>query len=363
MSEAMATTSFTPDWLSPPGDTIADLLDERSWTQAEFAVRLGTSRKFVNQLVAGEASINETTALRLERVLGSTTRFWLSREADYRAALAKRQEIETLRSEVPWLDEVPVAAMRRLGWIGPQRDKVETVSECLRFFGVGSVEAWRGWASGLKLTAYRMSAKAGRNFGAIAAWLRYGELQAARIECAPYSAAAFRSRLQDLRTLTLEPEPDVFVPRLQDLCAGAGVAVVIAPTPPGCPAIGATRWLSPQKALLMLSLRYKTNDQLWFSLFHEAGHILRHGKKKMFLEFNHRKGQAEEEESDRFAANLLIPPKHHQELLSLRSNKRKVVAFAQKIGVAPGIVVGRLQHERLVPYTYLNGLKVTYTWK
>ena len=99
MSEAM---SFDPDWISPPGDTIADLLDERSWTQAEFAVRLGTSRKFVNQLVSGGASINEATALRLERVLGSTTRFWLSREADYRAAMAKRQEIEALRNEMPW---------------------------------------------------------------------------------------------------------------------------------------------------------------------------------------------------------------------------------------------------------------------
>ena len=79
----------------------------------------------------------------------------------------------------------------------------------------------------------------------------------------------------------------------------------------------------------MLSLRYKTNDQLWFSLFHEAGHILRHGKKKIFLEFNHGGAQAEEAEADRFAANLLIPPRHHQELFSLGSNKQKVVAFAE----------------------------------
>lgn len=363
MNEAVATMSLSPDWVSPPGDTIADLLEERSWTQAEFATRLGASRKFVNQLVSGEASINEATALRLERVLGSTTRFWLNREADYRAALAKRREIETLRNEVPWLDEVPVAAMRRLGWIGPQRHKVETVSECLRFFGVGSVDAWRGWANGLKLTAYRMSAKAGRNFGAIAAWLRFGELQAGKIDCAPYSADVFRSRLPELRALTLETDPEAFVPRLQGLCAGAGVAVVIAPTPQGCPASGATRWLSPQKALLMLSLRYKTNDQLWFSFFHEVGHILRHGKKKIFLEFNHGEGQAEEAEADRFAANLLVPLNHHHELVSLGPDKRKVVAFAEKIGVAPGIVVGRLQHEGLVPYTHLNGLKVRYTWE
>ncbi len=363
MSEAVGTMPFDPDWISPPGDTIADLLDERSWTQADFAVRLGASRKFVNQLVSGDASINEATALRLERVLGSSTRFWLSREADYRAAMAKLQEIETLQNETPWLDEIPVRSMRRLGWIGPHRGKPETVSECLRFFGVGSVEAWRGWADGLKLTAYRMSGKAGRHFGSIAAWLRYGELRAEKTDCAPYSADAFRSRLPELRVLALETDPRVFMPRLRSLCAEAGVAVVFAPTPEGCPASGATRWLSPQKALLMLSLRYKTNDQLWFSLFHEAGHILRHGKKKIFLEFNHEAGQAEEKEADRFAANLLIPPKHHQELFSLGSNKRKVVAFAERIGVPPGIVVGRLQHEGLVPYTHLNGLKVRYRWK
>ena len=99
MSEAV-TMSFGPDWVSPPGDTIADLLEERCWTQAEFAIRLGTSRKFVNQLLSGEASINEATALKLERVLGSTIRFWLNREAEYRAALANRREIEMLRNDL-----------------------------------------------------------------------------------------------------------------------------------------------------------------------------------------------------------------------------------------------------------------------
>lgn len=83
----------------------------------------------------------------------------------------------------------------------------------------------------------------------------------------------------------------------------------------------------------------------------------------MFLELNQEEGRAEEAEADRFAASLLIPPKHHRELFSLGPNKRKVVAFAETIGIAPGIVVGRLQHEGLVPYTHLNGLKVRYTWQ
>ena len=87
MREAVTMMSFSPDWVSPPGDTIADLLDERGWTRTEFADRLGTSRKFVNQLVSGKALIDEAIALKLKKLLGSTDRFWLNRESAYRAGV------------------------------------------------------------------------------------------------------------------------------------------------------------------------------------------------------------------------------------------------------------------------------------
>ncbi|MFZ2422357.1 MAG: HigA family addiction module antitoxin [Anaerolineae bacterium] len=88
---------FEPDWLSPPGDTIADVLEERGWSRVEFAQRIGYTPKHVNQLLRGKAPISEDTALRLERVLGSTARFWLQRETEYREALARRAEAVTLR--------------------------------------------------------------------------------------------------------------------------------------------------------------------------------------------------------------------------------------------------------------------------
>lgn len=358
------TTAFDPDWISPPGDTIADLLEERDWTQAELANRLGASRKYVNQLISGKVPLSESVAVKLERVLGSTVRFWLNREAGYRAALARQRSIESLREDTPWLDELPVSDMRKFGWIPTHRDKARTVAECLRFFGVGSVDAWRNWSAGIGQTAYRMSDKTRSRFGAIAAWLCHGEIQASKIDCAPYSREAFMSRLETLRGLTIDEDPDTFVPLMQELCAEAGVAVVVAPAPKGCPASGATRWLSKDKALLMLSLRYRTNDHLWFSFFHEAGHILRHRKKLIFLEMNENGYQDEEAEAEanRFATDLLIPPRHRSELFELPKTRAKVVEFAQKAGIAPGIVVGRLQHEGLLPYTHLNDLKVRYRW-
>ena len=363
MSETR-TMPFDPDWLSPPGETVADLLEEKDWTQAELASRLGVSRKHVSQLVSGKVPLSESIAVKLERVLGSTVRFWLNREAGYRAALAGRRAIEALREDVAWLDELPVSDMRKFGWIERHRDKARSVAECLRFFGVGSVDAWRGWTGELGQTAYRMSAATPRQIGAMAVWLRYGEQQASEMECASHSRERFRSNLETLRGLTLEANPEVFVPQVQELCAEAGVAVVFAPAPKGCPASGATRWLSKDKALLMLSLRYRTNDHLWFSFFHEAGHILLHRKKLMFLELAGNGGEEAEleAEANRFAADLLIPPEHRFELFELGRSKLEVIEFARRSGIAPGIVVGRLQHDGLLPYSHLNDLKIRYVW-
>ena len=90
--------------------------------------------------------------------------------------------------------------------------------------------------------------------------------------------------MEELRKLTNNADPEEFVTKSATVCASCGVAIVFAPTPKGCPASGARRWLSPDKALTMLSLRHNTNDHLWFSFFHEAGHIVVHEKKLLCLE-------------------------------------------------------------------------------
>ncbi len=82
---------FRPDWISPPGETIADLIEEREWTQADLAKRLGYTTKHISLLINGKAPITEETALKLENVLGSSASFWLSREAQYRAKLAQQE--------------------------------------------------------------------------------------------------------------------------------------------------------------------------------------------------------------------------------------------------------------------------------
>jgi len=352
--------TFAPDWVSPPGDTIEDLLDERGWTQAQLAERTGFTRKHVNDLVKARAAITADTASRLFTVLGGPVSFWLTREAQYRAVVQRRQTLKQLSAQASWLQGIPVAWMATQGWIRREAHRGKQVEECLRFFGVASVDRWRE-ACARPLAAFRASTATGRKLGAVAAWLRQAERQATALRTSPYDRTALRELLPALRALTNEPEPTKFVPRLQELCGAVGVAVVFVPAPPGCPVFGATRWLTPEKAMLALSLRYKTNDQLWFSFFHECCHLLNHAKKMVFIEGADGLDRTLEDEADRFAADLLIPPANVQALSGIRS-AAAVRDLAAAIGVAPGILVGRMQKEGWVPYSHLNGLKCRCDW-
>lgn len=352
---------FQPDWVSPPGDTISDALAEQDLTQAEFAARTGFTRKHVNDLVRGRATITAETAIKLAAVLGGTSEFWLAREAQYRSALARRDRLAELRSQADWLKGFPKADMFKYGWVKKHADRGEQVEEFLHFFGVASIDTYEAiWSE--PLAAFRTSSKFEKKRGAVAAWLREGERKAAAQRCKPFDKNAVKSALEELRSLTLETEPEHFVPKLTKTCNQVGIAVVFVPTPRGCPASGATKWLTHDKAMLMLSLRHRTHDSLWFSFFHECGHLLLHGKRMLFLEGTDTISERHEEEADAFARDILIPKIHASRLTTLNASKAAVQRFAAEIGIAPGIVVGQMQWSQLLPWSHLNELKVRYAW-
>jgi addiction module HigA family antidote len=355
-----ATASFNADWASPPGELIEEVLEEYGWTRAELAQRLAFSAKHVNELLKGRATITADTAERLERVLGHDAGFWLRLEANYQQDLVRLQHLDQLAGQKGWLKELPLRWLQNQGWVETCSHKGQQVAACLKFFAVASVDAWRQRYE-QPLAVYRTSKSFTTEQGALASWLRRSETQAAAIPCRPYDAKAFRTSLQEMRRLSCEQDPSVLVPQLQGLAAAAGVAVVFVPAPPKCRVSGATQWLSPERALIALSLRHKTNDHLWFTLFHEAGHILKHGKKATFVDGLDGVDEEHEAEADRFAADQLIPPAAAQTLQGLRS-EQEVMAAAETLGIAPGIVVGRMQHEGWLPRTHLNGLKLSYRW-
>ncbi len=351
---------FDPDYAVAPGVSLAETLGAIGISQADLARRGGLSPKHVSQIVSGDASISADIAVRLERVTGVPSRMWNALEAQYRTQIKRQEERSRLRRETGWLKTLPMKELVARRAIEESDDKATVVERALAFFGVSSIDAWnREWQS--PQAVFRRSQAASCHPGAIAAWIRLGEDQARRMACQPYSATVFRRLLGEARSLT-KHGPDIFNDRLRALCAEAGVALVFVREIKKAPVSGSTRWLSPQKAMIALSLRYKSNDQFWFSFFHEAGHVIKHPKRDGFVDVpGSSQGDAMEAEADVFAANLLIPPRHKERLRMLKT-AAAIRSFAEEIGIHAGIVVGRLQHEKLIPHAAFNHMKRQLAW-
>jgi addiction module HigA family antidote len=351
---------FVPDYAVAPGETLLETIEVLGMTQSELAQRTGRPLKTINGIIKGKESITHRTALELERVLGIPASFWNNMERNYREALTLQEERARLAKCVEWLKTLPVSAMVKWGWIRKAEDKIGQLQKVLNFFGVVSPDQWEEiWAT--RRAAFRKSAAFASDQGAIAAWLRKGEIECQKIECAPYDAEKFQNALQQIRLLSSD-RFDVLIEGIVRLSAEAGVAVVFVPELPKTRASGATRWMTPTKAMIQLSLRYRTDDHFLFTFFHEAGHILRHGKRTEFIE-DHRSDDPREREADLFAADTLIPPDMYSMLTgSVPRTKAEVVARAKAIGISPGVLVGRLQHDRLIPQTHFNEFKRKLTW-
>jgi len=353
--------NFSPDWISPPGDTISDILEDRDWTQEVFAKRMGNSTKHISHLITGKAPITQETALKLERVIGGTANFWLNREVQYREKLYRLEESQKLEERVDWLDKLPVKDLMKLGIIENIRlvpkNKPKVVNDMLSLFGVASPEEWNSQYHGMAVAFHSVNKE--HDIGAVSTWLRLGEIEAEQADIPPYNPSKFKKALVDIRKLTIK-NPNEFKDEMQRLCQEAGVSLIFVPAIPGAHVSGAARWLNPHKPIIQLSLYGKTNDKFWFSFFHESCHILEHGKKNVFLDNaldNNSNSSVEEMEANKFASEILIPSKYSKYFSELNS-KEAVKQFSREIEIHPGIVVGRLQHEGLIIQSWMNELKV-----
>lgn len=348
-----------PDLAVPPGDFLAETLEAMGVSQTELAARTGRPVQAINEIIKGKKEITPETALELERVLGAPAHVWLNLERDYRLNRARLADLERLRQQIPRARRFPYAEMAGLGWLPETGDREQRVRELLRFFGVASLAN----LPFVQEAAYRKSAGKKASPEALAAWLRKGELEARAVVTQPFNAPALRAALPRMKAMT-RWQPERFQPALCRLCADCGVALIFVPHLRGTYANGATRWLSGNKALVQLSIRNRYDDIFWFSFFHEVGHLLLHGKRDVFIDALDKflsQQDPKERETDSFAADTLISAHDFAALRRLsRYTSANVRAFAEHIGLAPSIVVGRLQHEQLLPHTHLNGLRAKF---
>jgi len=292
-----------PNYAVPTGDFIAEWLEQSGMNAAELARRLDTTAKHVSELLSGKAPLSHRSAIALENVTGVPARIWNQYEARYREDQARLATDASLADQYDQAARFPLAYLRKHGYVtASARDRAGTVRELLALLRVASIEAWwTTWSKGS--VAYRRSAAARDDAPALSVWLALGERDAWGKRCARFDEEAVRAALPQLREWTAGPA-GTGMDRAARLLKDAGVVLCFLPPVPGLGIHGATRWIGGMPVVQM-SLGWKTDHQMWFTLFHELGHVLLHGDKGLYVDSDH---TLAEEEADTFAAEMLSRP-------------------------------------------------------
>lgn len=337
---------------TPPGATIKEQLEYRGMSQREFAKRMDYSEKFISQLINGQVELTPNTAHRLEMVLGVPSAFWMNLEACYREKLLKVEEENSLDEDKQLARKFPYAQMAKLGWVEPSRSVTNKVIELRKFFEVVRLTLLNEdrLAPGI---AYRRQKETAESEYALLAWAQKAKIDARGITTGKINIGKLEKCIPKLRELT-SMDPADFQSLLVSMMAECGIAIVFLPHLEHTFLNGAT-FYDGSKIVLALTLRGADADKFWFSLFHELAHVING-------HIGRTAGTTEEEErmADAFARDTLIPPEAYAQFAIGNKTYSTVASFANEIGIAPGIVVGRLQKDGHLQYGQLNSLKVKY---
>lgn len=337
---------FCPDLAIPPGETIAELLQELEVSILEFADLAGLTEDQSVALLKGDHPIGPELAQFLGEYFRMPPYVWEGLERNYRRTLQRLDEEALQSGNVKFARRFPLADMVNFGWIEPSNRPEEQADYLLDFLGIPS---WQGFStSPIYTTHFRKSPAHTASDYAMVAWLTRGRQEAVEVKVGPFDLGALRGQIAFLRTLT-RGNPAGFAPLIRSSCGECGVAVVFVPAPRRCTASGAAYKVG-DRHVVQLSVRHKRNDHFWFSLFHELGHVLLHSGDTFVDDFEY-DADPREEQANRFSSDFLLPPEIYNAWRTRTVLTRDAIrAFADQIGITPGIIVGRLQRDRLLGY-------------
>lgn len=373
MSDKTQKNSWKQKIAIHPGESLGDLLDSLPMSQKELSERTGLATKTINEIVKGKNPITAETAIKFSDVFGNSIEFWNNLQRNYDQFLAILAKNEKLESEVNLFRKFTCYKdLKKWKFIsGDTKNSQEKIQDLLEFFGVSSLSL----IPDVYQVAFRKAEHDEKKLNSenLAAWLRCGEIKCRDVKTEEFSKEKLVESLAFIRSLTNIVKPEDFLSKLIERCATFGVAVVFVPYFNNTYICGATRWINKDTALIQLSLRGKRADGFWFTFFHELGHVLLHGKKDKFIDYeqqakNLSESDLEKEvEANEFAKNILISKNDFGRLMAQKPlNPEKISKFAREIGVHPGIVAGRVAYEirdRQNIWPDIEKLTIRYSFK
>lgn len=349
-----------------PGYYVEEVIEDMGISQAEFALRLGTTGKTVSKLVHGQIRLSNDLAKKLSMMLGTSVDMWLSLQSTFDQKVLEIEQAKECAEQESIARQIDYSFFVK--WIGlPETRKVsEKVSNLCKYFAVSNLQTLENpdFLVNFRTSVSNVEQK---NIINAKAWLQTAINLSRSIQTEPYNAEKLESYLPALRAMTLQ-SPDVFIPRMKTIFAECGVAFVLLPYLANAGINGAVKWMTPDRAVLAMNNRGLTADKFWFAFFHEVKHVLQHKPATVFVNGSAAQmfdmDTAFEKEANEFAAGILIPQDKLAEFAPTKyTSDAEICAFASSIGIDPGIVAGRLQHEGVLPKDRCSKLKKKYTFE
>jgi len=336
---------YQPNVAIFPGQTLARLLSKNSLSQKDLALKTGLTEKHISNIIQGKASITEDTAIKLEYVFGGKASFWINLQKNYDEDLARLDFEEELNKELPLLKSFPIKELVTHNFISVVKEKSERLKELLKFFGVPSLKL----VIKAQAVAYRKTAVKGKKIdqNAVAAWLRIGEIKYLKIteksDIPTYDENAFKKGLLDIRRMTKQRN---FFDKLSEVLLKNGVILIYSPYLHNTFISGALRWIGG-RPVVQLNDHLKARDGLYFSLFHEFGHMILHDKRAEYVDYDDKSNKTDiEKEADSWACDVLINTVDYQKFLNQQDiSWQSIAKFSEELEISKDIIIGRLAHD------------------
>jgi HTH-type transcriptional regulator/antitoxin HigA len=351
-------SSDLPARPTAPGVVLRRELDARGWTQKDLAAILDRPAQVITEIIRGTKQITPETALELGAALGTPADLWTNLETAYRLQVARSRHTssEVIARRAKVFDRLPIAEMIKRGWIRPSKDIDELDRQACGFLGVRNIqEDTKSFAS------CRRSSQTADAVAAQRAWVRRLEIVTSKQRIrAKFTADALRSGLSEIRKLA-ENEDDIA--KVPTALNGLGVRFVVVHHLPKTRIDGAAL-LGENGPIVGLSLRYDRIDSFWFTLLHELAHLaLKHEGNHLDLDILDKDAKLERDETqaNELAGETLLSARQFKDFVQNNRgvmSRDRVEDFARLQKVHPGLVVGRMQFEGVIPYSHFRSYLV-----
>ncbi|EET60844.1 addiction module antidote protein HigA [Marvinbryantia formatexigens DSM 14469] len=361
---AVKKTGISRDLVIHPGETIADVLENRGISQAELALRTGVSAAYVSNVIAGKKGISAGFASGLEYALGIPGSFWLNLQANYEAELLEINEGQTITDEERRTREELrdiVKYLRQKGMIPVRESRDDSILSLRKALQISNIANLRELVPD---GVFRMAANISVNQNVLGAWIRLCQIEESSQDIsARFEKKYTDSLVNEIKDIMCRQDAG-FQTELKNVMKKYGIDFSIAKNFRGAPVQGYIAQKSNGVYQMVLTIRGAFADIFWFSLLHEIGHIVNGDVRKGLKFIDDGSDCDKETAADCFAGEKLLSPESYKAFIQKKDFSIEAIQrYAKTQNVMPYIVIGRLQKEGYLDYRTYSNYKLRYKWQ